>query len=318
MKLQSLIDELERQKPLKWDRKLRSSQLEMALAENQPVFQINGSHSFLITKLCHTQIAEKLEIPLKYYHKMEEEAPELLAENINTWLKRMDKDFFIRGLGNKVRALLSARYRVIDHLDVLYCSLNELQAHEAEIEDCYLSDIEMNIKVKSVKLRDFVRHKDDLIMGGLFLCNSETGHKALRVEPRIFRVKCSNGMIIEEFITREIHLGNEGELYDEIIYLSIRRSIRELFGRFGEITQALREATEIKIKNPQKVINNVVEQYRLSESQKENILIAFGAEPEYDKFGIANAITRAAQKEENWKKSVEMQKIAGCFITLPI
>jgi len=318
MKLQSLIDELERQKPLKWDRKLRSSQLEMALAENQPVFQINGSQSFLITKLCHTQIAEKLEIPLKYYHKMEEEAPELLTENVNTWLERSEKEFFIRGLGDSVRAFLSDRYRVIDHLDVFYCSLNELQAHEAEIEDCFLSETEMNIKVKSVKLRDFVRHKDDLIMGGLFLCNSETGHKALRVEPRIFRVKYSNGMIIEEFITREIHLGNEGELYDEIIYLSIRRSIRELFGRFGEITQALREATEIKIKNPQKVINNVVEQYRLSEFQKENILIAFGAEPEYDKYGIANAMTLAAQKEETWEKSIELERIAGNLISLPI
>jgi len=207
---------------------------------------------------------------------------------------------------------------VIDHLDVLYCSLNELQAHEAEIEDCFLSETEMNIKVKSVKLKDFVRHKDDLIMGGLFLTNSETGHKALRVEPRLFRVKCSNGMIVEEFVTREIHLGNEGELYDEIIYLSVRRSIRELFGRFGEIIQSLREATEIKIKNPQKVINNVVEQYRLSESQKENILMAFGAEPEYDKLGIANALTLAAQKEETWEKSIELERIGGNLISLPI
>jgi hypothetical protein len=42
------------------------------------------------------------------------------------------------------------------------------------------------------------------------------------------------------------------------------------------------------------VINNVVEHYRLSEEQKEKILMAFGAEPEHDKCGIANAVTRAA------------------------
>lgn len=174
----------------------------------------------------------------------------------------------------------------------------------------------MNIKVKSQRLRDFVRHKDDLIMGGLFLTNSETGHKALRVEPRVFRVKCSNGMIIEEFVTREIHLGEE--VLDEMIYLSIRRSINELFNRFGEITQTLREATEIKVKSPQKVINNVVEQYKLSEAQRENILIAFGAEPEHDKYGIANAITLAAQKEETWEKSIELERIGGKLINLPI
>ena len=318
MKLQSLIEELERQKPLKWDKGIHSSQLEMALVENKPMFQINSDQSFSITKSCHGQIADKLDIPFKYYHKMENEAPELLAENVNTWLKRTDKKFFIRGLGDSIRAFLSERYRVIDHMNVLYCSLNELQAHEAEIEDCYLSEIEMNIKVKSQKLKDFVRHKDDLIVGGLFFTNSETGHKALRVEPRLFRVKCSNGMIVEEFVTREVHLGYGDELYDEMIYLSLRRSIRELFSRFGEIIQALRESTEVKIKNPQKVINNVVEQYKLSESQKENILMAFGAEPEYDKYGVTNAISLAAQQEETWEKSVELERIGGNLISLSV
>jgi len=316
MKLERLIEELERQKPLKWDKRIKSSDLKIVPLENQVKLQVGSDNSFSIIQPCHVQIAEKLEIPLKYYHKMESEAPELLVENVNTWLRKTEKEFFIRGLGDSVRAFLSDRYRVIDHLDVLYCSLNELQAHEAEVEDCFLSEIELNIKVRSQKLKDFVRHRDDLIMGGLFLTNSETGHKALRVEPRLFRVKCSNGMIIEEFVTREIHIGDE--VFDDMIYLSIRKSIRELFSRFGEITQSMREATEVKIKSPQKVINNVVEHYRLSEAQKENILMAFGAEPEYDKYGIASAITLAAQKEETWEKSVELEKIGGNLIALPI
>ncbi len=117
-------------------------------------------------------------------------------------------------------------------------------------------------------------------------------------------------------MTRQIHLGNGNDEFDEVIYLSIRRSIRELFGRFGEIIQVLRETTEIKIKNPQRVINNVVEHYRLSETQKENILIAFGREPESDKYGIANAITRAAQSEEGWEKGLELERIGGKLITL--
>lgn len=318
MQIRSLIDELETQKPLKWDRKLNAAQIAMALAENTPILRLPGEELFSITKPCHTQFAEKLEIPLKYYHKMEEAAPDLLVSNVNTWLRKNGKDIFIRGLGNSVRAFLSDRYRVIDHLDVLLCALNELQAHDAEIEDCYLSEIEMNIKVKSQKLKDFVRHKDDLIMGGIFITNSETGHKALRVEPRMFRVKCSNGMIVEELVTREIHIGNGDEISDEIVYLSLRRSIRELFSRFGEIVLLLRESTEAKIRNPQKVIQNVVDQYKLSEAQKANILMAFGAEPEYDQYGIANAVTQAAQKEETWEKSVELEKLGGKLVALPM
>ena len=318
MRLENLIRELERQKPLKWDKKLRSSEIEMGLDESLPFLHIQGKKAVLITKPCHYQIAEKLEIPLKYYHKMEEETPELLTENVNTWLRRNNKDVFLRGLDESARAFLSDRYRVIDHLDVLMCALNELQAHDAEIEDCFLSETEMNIKVKSQTLRDFVRHKDDLIMGGIFITNSETGHKALRVEPRMFRVKCSNGMIVEELVTREIHIGNGDEISDEIVYLSLRRSIRELFNRFGEIVLLLRESTEAKIRNPQKVIQNVVDQYKLSEAQKANILIAFGAEPEYDQYGIANAVTLAAQKEESWEKSVELEKLGGKLVALPM
>jgi hypothetical protein len=316
--LQSLIEELEKQKPLKWDKKVNSSELMMSSAESQAKLLICSENRLSISEPCHNQIAEKLEIPLKYYHRMEEEAPELLARNVNAWLERSEKDYFVRGMGDSVRAFLSNRYRVIDHFNVLMCALNELQAHEAEIEDCYLSEIEMNIKVKSQKLRDFVRHKNDLIMGGVFLTNSETGHKALRVEPRMFRVKCSNGMIVEELVTREIHIGNGDEISDEIVYLSLRRSIRELFSRFGEIVLLLRESTEAKIRNPQKVIQNVVDQYKLSESQKANILMAFGAEPEYDQYGIANAVTLAAQKEEAWEKSVELEKLGGKLVALPM
>jgi len=316
MRLQDLIDELERQKPLKWDQKIESSNLGMVL-DGSPKFQLNGRENlFTITRPCHNQIAERLEIPVRYYSKMDSEAPELLIENVNTWLKKNSKEVFVRGLGNSVRAFLSDRYRVIDHPDVLYCSLNELQAYETEVEDCYLSETEMNVKVKSNQLKDFVRHREDLIIGGLLLVNSETGHRALRVEPRMFRVKCTNGMVIEEFLTRQIHLGNGNEVLDEMVYLSIRRSIKELFGRFGEIVQILRETTEIKIKSPQRVINNVVEHYRLSEEQKENILIAFGMEPEYDKYGIANAVTRAAKNEENWEKSLDLERIGGRLITL--
>jgi len=318
MKLESLVQELERQRPLKWDKRVNSSALMMSSAKSEAKLLIGSENPFSISEPCHAQIAEKLEIPLKYYRRMEEEAPELLARNVNAWLERSEKEFFVRGLGDSVRAFLSDRYRVIDHFDVLMCALNELQAHDAEIEDCFLSETEMNIKVKSQKLRDFVRHKDDLMIGGIFLTNSETGHKALRVEPRLFRVKCSNGLIIEEMVTREIHIGNGDEAFDEIIYLSLRRSIRELFGKFGEIIQVLRESSEIKIKNPQKMISNVVEHYRLSEAQRDNILMAFGAEPEYDKYGIANALTLAAQKEETWEKSVEMERIAGHLIVLPL
>lgn len=124
--------------------------MENSLSDFQSPSRIFNAFQQLLLRICNlgefAQTADKLEIPLKYYHKMKSEAPELLAENVNTWLHKTEKDFFIRGLGDSVRVFFSNRYRVIDHLDVLYCSLNELHAHHVDIEDCFLSEAEMNIK----------------------------------------------------------------------------------------------------------------------------------------------------------------------------
>jgi hypothetical protein len=59
------------------------------------------------------------------------------------------------------------------------------------------------------------------------------------------------------------------------------------------------------------------EHYRLSEEQKGNILVAFGPEPEHNKYGSVNAVPRAAQREEGWEKSLELERINGKIIALP-
>ena len=45
--------------------------------------------------------------------------------------------------------------------------------------------------------------------------------------------------------------------------------------------------------------------------------MAFGGEPEFMyQYGIANAITRAAQRELSWEKNLELEKLGGKIITL--
>jgi hypothetical protein len=45
--------------------------------------------------------------------------------------------------------------------------------------------------------------------------------------------------------------------------------------------------------------------------------MAFGVEPGADQYGIANAVARAAQGEEEWEKSLELERVGGKLITLP-
>src|SRR5574341_1052195 len=90
----------------------------------------------------HEQLAEKTGIPRKYYDRMLEAAPELLAENVNTWFRREPANRLVRmlrpltdaderalartGAQMSVRAVLSDRYRPLDHgslLDVVLPAL---------------------------------------------------------------------------------------------------------------------------------------------------------------------------------------------------
>ena len=274
-----------------------------------------------ITDGCHQQIAEKLDIPIIYYRKMLSEAPHLFIDSVRTWLEKFnDKKFFVRTYSNGsqiARAFLSDNYRVIDNRDVLLSCLEELQNKETKIEEAELTETMMFVKVKSEQLRDFIRERNDELIGGILIQNSETGHAAVRIQPRIFRVQCTNGAILEQFSTRQIHLGSNGdELQDDIIYLNIRRAIRETFDRFGEIVNLVRDSAVIGLPDIKVAVNNVVKQYRLTESQRENILMAYAVEPMETKWGLVNAITRAAKQEENFERTIEMERLGGRIIQL--
>lgn len=317
MVLKQLVKELEVQAPLKWDKPgLEGSQLLMNRTGKLCVLS-NGGSAYGITRPASQQIAEKLEIPWKYYEKMLEGDAPLLMENVNTWLhKDPERKFFIRGLQDDVRAFLSDKYRVIDHLDVLMCSLNELQS-KAEVEDCHLSGTNMYVKLKTPELKSFIKHVGDEVVGGMLLSNSETGHGAVNVKPRIFRVQCLNGMVMENLATRRVHLGSGAvDVEDDMIFLDIRRAIRGLFQQFGDIVNQLRDSTEVTLREPNLVINNVVREYGLSEKQKENVLMSFGMEPDRTQYGVANAITRAAQMEEKFESGLDLEKLGGRLVEM--
>lgn len=64
-----------------------------------------------VTDHAHGQIAQRLDIPAKYYNRMRSEAPALLAANVNNWFQEQPERRMIRTLDGKARAFLSDRYR---------------------------------------------------------------------------------------------------------------------------------------------------------------------------------------------------------------
>jgi len=80
--LSELALELERQSQTKKDYIASTESLEMI---NTGEMALDGDthQEFAIADHAHTQIAARLDIPAKYYNRMRDQAPELLAANVN-------------------------------------------------------------------------------------------------------------------------------------------------------------------------------------------------------------------------------------------
>lgn len=81
----------------------------------------------------HGQFGERFKVPMNYYTRMREEAPELLAHNLNHWRGQDGEEKkLVRIIDDQVRAFLSSKYRPISHLDVLTTAVQVITGKDGE------------------------------------------------------------------------------------------------------------------------------------------------------------------------------------------
>lgn len=124
--LQDWAKEIERRANAKRDFMVDTRSMEMFNGEQGPQVSLELQDSRLqlgMTENAHRQIGTHLNIPAKYYELMRKENPELLVQNVNSWLEKNPTRRLVRALDGDMRAFLSDRYRCIDNLDIAECVL---------------------------------------------------------------------------------------------------------------------------------------------------------------------------------------------------
>jgi hypothetical protein len=88
MDLRELVEELRRQRENSLDIICRDEDTEAIPDEEHGLLlRVSDKGAWPLAEWTHKQLAEKLEIPKRYYDRMLESGKfELLAENINAWL----------------------------------------------------------------------------------------------------------------------------------------------------------------------------------------------------------------------------------------
>jgi len=236
--LQSLVAEIEQQEKVKHDFLVPNQFMRM---ENDNSISIptkigSLSSNFEVNDTFHSQLASKLSIPKKYYDAMTD-IPGLRSTNVNAWLNHREEKNLVRTLDGKARALLSDRYKPIDHLLILHSFLPSVQGMEIKFQSNSLTSSKLYIQMLFPKLEGEVE-RGDVVQAGITLTNSETGQGSVDVSTFLYRLVCSNGMIGESLL-HKYHagrkVGNDIEDYDIYADDTIKAELKSFELRFRDI-----------------------------------------------------------------------------------
>lgn len=295
---------------------------------------VNGGMG--LRPIAHQQLAASLGIPKPYYDRMLAEQPDLLALNVNRWLKAQPARKLVRALDNSVRAILSDSYRPLDNLDLAEAVLPKLMGLEAEVVSGEVTENRFYIKAVTAKVEGEVK-KGDLIRAGLVVSNSEVGQGSLRVEALDYRLVCTNGMIREAAI-RKAHLGRSGTrgtdaiedardffrtetriADDRAFFLKVQDTVGSMFDpeRFMARIQEYKAADERLIEaDPIKVVEVTAKRFGLNEGERGSVLKHFMQGNAFSQWGLANAITRTAQDAEAYDRATDLEALGGTVVEL--
>jgi hypothetical protein len=282
--------------------------------------------SYDMTEWAHKQLADKVNIPKKYYDRMRDPNHlDLLVQNVNTWIHE-NGGRRIRTLDGKVRAVLSSSFLPIDNWVVAEEFLQGITAHnldpKKDVQACSISDTHMHIRATIPHMKEDIR-KGDSVIQGLMVSNSEVGASSFKVEPFLLRLICTNGLIGPNALTR-IHLGGktgagEFQFSDNVQNMEtnlIRAQVKEIIDNtfndesFHKWLDQIRGTTDVQIQNISSTVENFTTKYAMK-NMEEGILDALVREGDPTQYGLVNAITRVAQDAATFEGQIALERIAG-------
>ena len=296
------------------------------------------------TPLFHRQVASSLGIPAKYYDLMQDQKPELLADNVNSWLSDRDQNYMVRSMGGEAagtdtaflaRAFLSDRYRRIDNMDVAAAVLPLFAGSDQfEIVSSEVTSVRMYIKILNHRLEAEVK-PGDYVQAGVVISNSEVGLGAVSVQPLLYRLICTNGMVINDFGQRKHHIGRAAkvmddsfELYsdatieaeDKAFLLKLRDVTRAAIEetRFNQIVDTLRESTDARITGPvQDVVELTGKSLGITQDEQDGVLKYLIEGGDLSLYGLSNAFTRFSQDVESYDRATALEGMGWQVATMP-
>lgn len=244
--------------------------------------------------------------------------PERYFDSCPIPLKRAQVDWFLKAEGSskvllrtvngdKVRALLSSTYAVMDDADLVPQLADVLADETAQVQIADQGEALTHIRILFPKVAEEVR-PGDFVQTGLHFTNSEVGIRAVRIEPLVFRLVCKNGAVRAERWghTGFRHSGDPGRLKDAVFAAVAAAKLQSLV-----LAATLRKAALHKVMDPVALIEARAAIGGMSRDQVAQVLDAFKREPMSTLFGVHSAFTRAAKGQATVEARFQVERLGA-------
>lgn len=301
-----------------------------------PELVMNGlDERFAVTSHAHSQLGAHLNIPRKFYDEQLGKNPDLLSVMVNTLMRRDVKPRLVRTLDGRARAIMSNRYRPIDHYDIAPMVFERLSETQAQIVSCEVTEGKLYIKALFPKSEAEVK-KGDPIQMGIVVSNSEIGMGQISFQPLLFRLACLNGAIMQDSSLKRRHLGGQLQMDDTGLAMEYIKDdtkkkmdealiyqLRDTLTAFSSPEKVLEYAEKAKIAMDHRITGDPVaavqvlqKKANLTDDDRGGIMRHLINGGDLSRWGMANAVTRYSQDVESYDKATELETLGGTLIEL--
>ncbi len=298
-----------------------------------------------LTPVAHRQLGDHVDIPAKYYDRMRANAPELLAQNINTWMHKSPSNRMMRMLDGKYRAVLSDRFnRELEYIDLFEAIFPVFQSLSLTVVACDVTDTRLYLKAVDKSVTELVPQgkkwgADHHIIHrpnspAITISNSEVGMGSLSIEMGLYDDFCTNLAFFGGKVLRKQHVGVRHEITEnfqallsdatkrkttEAVWSQVRDVVKggfdpEVFkGRIKELVATQEQKITGKV---EKVVELVGEKLGLNEGERGSVLRNLIEGGDLSRFGMYNAVTLAAEANDSFDRATDMERLGGKVIEL--
>ena len=240
----------------------------------------------------------------------------------------------VAGAGQVARALLSERYRRIDNMEIATAVLPLFAGNDQyEVMSCEVTENRLYLKVVNHRLEMEVR-KGDIVQAGVMISNSEVGLGAVSIQPLVYRLVCTNGMVVNDMGERRHHVGRQAkavedsfalysdetmEAEDKAFLLKLRDTTMAAIdeARFSQVVGRLQESMAVPITGKvQDVVQLTAQSYGINAEEQEGILKYLIEGGDLSLYGLSNAVTRASQDIVSYDRATTLEGIGWQVATM--